>query len=59
MIDFGRVANNIITLLVVGGFGYMIYYAMKNRDSDKKFSFGGLFGKGGSGLNGGGNQYVK
>lgn len=42
MIDFGRVANNLITVLILFGFGYMIYLNLKG----EKFSLSGIVGKG-------------
>ena len=37
MIDFGRVANNMIFLVVIGGFFYLIYIRMNKQGSLEKF----------------------
>ena len=37
MIDFGRVANNMIFLGILGGLGYLIYIRMKKQGTPEKF----------------------
>lgn len=32
MIDLGRVAENILALLILGGFGYIVYQSMKGNN---------------------------
>jgi hypothetical protein len=45
MISFGRVADNILTILIVFGFGYLIYLKMRGKKM-QSFKIGKLFGRG-------------
>ena len=37
MIDLSRVGNNLITLLILGGLGYVIWLKVKGADTDSRF----------------------
>lgn len=46
MIDLSRVGNNILSLLIIAGVGYIIYIRMKGGNlGDWKGRFKGLVGK--------------
>jgi hypothetical protein len=53
VIALSRVANNMLTVMVVLGFGYIIYYGIKNKGYDRPFqSIKNMFGGGFTGYRG-------